>query len=123
MVAVPRAELIVPVGREGVVAVPAVVGVRVRVVAVATDRLHVDVVAEARALVPALLQGTEGSTVGLRLQRDGKEFSVQGVDPNGDPGTPAGPATVLRGSVFTRSYSRATVALDCSTFNATITFT
>ena len=52
----------------------------------------------------------------------GREFSVQGVDPNGDPGTPVGPATV-RGSVFTRSYSRATVTLDCSTFNATITLT
>ena len=29
--------------------------------------------------ITRLLQGTEGSTVGLRLQRDGKELSVQGV--------------------------------------------
>ena len=29
--------------------------------------------------ITRLLQGTEGSTVGLRLQRDGQELSVEGV--------------------------------------------
>ena len=51
----------------------------------------------------------------------GLEFSIQGVDPNADPGTPLGPATVS-GSVFKRSYSKADVMLDCSTFQSTITF-
>ena len=47
VVAVPGAELVVPVAtrRPRVVAVPAGAGVRERVVAVAADRLHIDVLA------------------------------------------------------------------------------
>lgn len=48
-------------------------------------------------------------------------FSLEGVDPHGDPGTPVGPAT-LNGTVFTRQYTKAEVSLDCNTLTPTINF-
>ena len=51
----------------------------------------------------------------------GREFSLVGVEPNADPGTPLGPATVA-GKVYKRSYTKADVSLDCGSFESTITF-
>ena len=49
-------------------------------------------------------------------------FSIEGVDANADPGTPLGPAKVSGSSVFSRSYTKADIALDCAAFKSTITF-
>ena len=56
MVFVPRPILVVPVATTGcaVVAIPPGAGAREGVVAVPADRLHVNVFADARAVVPAL---------------------------------------------------------------------
>ena len=51
-------------------------------------------------------------------------FTLEGVDPNADPGMPLGPATVggVDNTTFTRAYSKANVSLDCATFTASIAF-
>ena len=51
----------------------------------------------------------------------GRTFALEGVDPNADPGTPLGPAS-LSGSTFTRHYTKAHVTLDCDTLQSTIDF-
>jgi len=57
----------------------------------------------------------------ILLNRTSIIMFTLGVDDNADPGTPMGVPQQV-GSVFKRRYTKASVALDCSTFNATIDF-
>ena len=53
-------------------------------------------------------------------------FSLEGVEPNADPGTPLGPGKVVAGTggktTFSRSYTKAEVSIDCAAFTANIVF-